>query len=208
MTDSGLRFWRIYSICIWASARTGIENRLKICRPKGIGGSTPLSPTIETIGKGSKNMNVVNAGAMYQVYGEEVQTFKNLPIQTYTIGFHPQRGCWLNKHIDLDTKEDFVYGSHSRRVEKIFNSFSVVDRNFGVILSGKKGIGKSLMARMIAEKGIENGLPVIIVDAPCPGISDFLSSIEQEVVIIFDEFGKNFCEKRRSGPASRSVKFI
>lgn len=145
-------------------------------------------------------MNVVNAGAMYQVYGEEVQTYKTLPVQTYTVGFHPQRGCWLNKHIDLDTKEDTVYGRHLHRAEKIFKSFTATNRNFGVILSGKKGIGKSLMARMIAEKGIENDLPVIIVDAPYPGIADFLSSIEQEVVIIFDEFEKTFAKNDDRNP--------
>ena len=37
-------------------------------------------------------MNIVNAGARYQVYGEDVQTYKELPVATYTIGYHPQMG--------------------------------------------------------------------------------------------------------------------
>ena len=137
-------------------------------------------------------MNIVNAGSRYQVYGEDVQTFKELPIATYSIGYHQQMGFWLVKHNDLEVNEERIYGSHNRKVDKVFNSFKLSERNFGIILSGKKGIGKSLFARMIAEKAIENDLPVIIVDTAIPGISDFLSSIEQEVVIIFDEFEKTF----------------
>lgn len=137
-------------------------------------------------------MNIVNAGNRYQVYGEDVQTFKELPIATYSIGYHQQMGFWLVKHNDLEVNEERIYGSHGRKVDKVFNSFKLSERNFGIILSGKKGIGKSLFARMIAEKAIENDLPVIIVDTAIPGISDFLSSIEQEVVIIFDEFEKTF----------------
>ena len=145
-------------------------------------------------------MNIVNAGARYQVYGEDVQTYKELPVATYTIGYHPQMGFWLVKHTNLEINEERIYGSHSRRVDKIFKSFDISDRNFGVILSGKKGIGKSLLARMIADRAIERGLPVIIVDTAIPGISTFLGSIDQEVVIIFDEFEKIFARIGSDNP--------
>lgn len=145
-------------------------------------------------------MNIVNAGARYQVYGEDVQTYKELPVATYTIGYHPQMGFWLVKHTNLEINEERIYGSHSRRVDKIFKSFDISDRNFGVILSGKKGIGKSLLARMIADRAIERGLPVIIVDTAIPGISNFLGSIDQEVVIIFDEFEKTFARIGSDNP--------
>lgn len=140
-------------------------------------------------------MNVVKAGGQYRIYGSEIQAFDKIPVQTYTIGFHPQMGFWLNEHLDLASNEDVVYGRHEHRANKILRSYRASNRNFGVILSGKKGIGKSLLARMIAEKGIESGLPVIIVDTAIPGISDFLASIEQEVIIIFDEFEKTFSKE-------------
>lgn len=41
---------------------------------------------------------------------------------------------------------------------------------------------------------------MIIVDCPIPGISNFLSSIEQEVVIIFDEFEKTFARNDDGDP--------
>lgn len=30
-------------------------------------------------------MNIVNAGSRYQVYGEDVKTYKELPIATYSL---------------------------------------------------------------------------------------------------------------------------
>lgn len=145
-------------------------------------------------------MNIVNAGSRYQVYGEDVQTYEELPTATYTVGFHPQMGFWLTKHDDLVINEGTIYGDHARKADKILKSFQISARNFGVILSGKKGIGKSLLARMIANKSIENDMPVIIVDAAISGISNFLSSIQQEVTIIFDEFEKTFRKTDDSDP--------
>lgn len=127
-------------------------------------------------------MNVVNAGSRYQIYGEDVKTFRNLPPATYSVAFHPQMGFWLEHRPNLSTNEETIYGNHNKRADKVFKSYDSSSRNFGVILSGKKGIGKSLLARMIAERAIEKNMPVIIVDAAIPGISDFLSSIQQEAV--------------------------
>ena len=63
-------------------------------------------------------MNIVNAGARYQVYGEDVKTYRELPIATYSVGFHPQMGFWLTKHNDLAINEDTIYGNHARRAGK------------------------------------------------------------------------------------------
>lgn len=65
-----------------------------------------------------------------------------------------------------------------------------MDRNLGVILSGDKGIGKSMFGRMLSEMAVASGYPVLIVDTYYPGISSYLDSIQQEVVVFFDEFDK------------------
>lgn len=137
-------------------------------------------------------MNIVNSGNQYRIYGDALSTFKTLPAQTYTVGFHPNMGFWLEKHNNLETNETKVYGNHEARARKVLRSFSLANRNFGVILSGHKGIGKSLLARLISEQAIAAGMPVIIVGTAIPGLAGFLSSIEQETMIIFDEFEKTF----------------
>lgn len=139
-------------------------------------------------------MNIVNFGTTYRVYGEDLKTFTELPAQTYTVGFSKMSGFFLESHHDLDTNEIKVYGNHEARVRKALKSFALSNRNFGVILSGHKGIGKSLLVRMMANEAIKQNMPVIIVDQAIPGIANFLSSIEQEVMIVFDEFEKTFAQ--------------
>ena len=137
-------------------------------------------------------MNIIKAGSRYQIYGEDLNTYDKLPVRSYDVAFHQMQGFFLVARPDLVVKEEKVYGNHKQKVAKVMKSFKQTDRNFGVILSGQKGIGKSLMARLLAEEGIANGLPVITVTDYIPGIASFLGSIEQEVIVIFDEFEKTF----------------
>ena len=137
-------------------------------------------------------MNIIKAGSRYQIYGEDLNTYDKLTVRSYDVAFHKMQGFFLVARPDLVVKEEKVYGNHKQKVQKVMKSFRQTDRNFGVILSGQKGIGKSLMARLLAEEGIANGLPVITVTDYIPGIASFLGSIEQEVIVIFDEFEKTF----------------
>ena len=137
-------------------------------------------------------MNIVNAGSRYQIYGEDVKTYKRLPLMSFEVCFSKMAGFYLSSHPDLAVNEEKIYGNHEVKVNKVLNSFKYSDRNLGVILSGQKGIGKSLFARILSHHAIENGYPVLLANTYMPGIADFISSIEQEVVIIFDEFEKNF----------------
>lgn len=137
-------------------------------------------------------MNVVQSGGQYQIYGESLKTYNELPVRSYEVAFHKMMGFFLTARPDLEVKEDKIYGSHKRRVDKTLTSFKNSNRNFGVILSGQKGIGKSLFARLLAQEAIANGFPVITVSNYMPGIANFIGTIEQEIVVIFDEFEKTF----------------
>ena len=75
-------------------------------------------------------------------------------------------------------------------------SFEGFSRSLGVILSGDKGIGKPLFAKKLCEAAVSIGYPVVIVDACLPGIARFIESIEQECVVLFDEFDKTFRSNR------------
>lgn len=136
-------------------------------------------------------MKVVNTGNTYRIYNDSLKTFDKLPAQAYAVCFHPQQGFWLEKFSTLEINEK-IYGVHMTKVEKVFNSFKSFSRNLGIILSGDKGIGKSLFAKLLCIKSVENGYPLIIVNNYIPGIADFLNEIEQEVVVLFDEFDKTF----------------
>lgn len=146
------------------------------------------------------SMNVVHSGNTFQIYGDSLKTYEQLPAGTYEVGFSKFSGFFLTAHNDLTVNEDKVYGCTEQKVQKVLHSFSKVDRNFGVILSGRKGIGKSLFARILAVHARQLEIPLILVNEYVPGIANFLSSIEQEVIVLFDEFEKTFTSDGKSTP--------
>ena len=136
-------------------------------------------------------MKAIQTGTIYRVYDDSMQTHNQLPAQAYLACFDSQSGPFLKKYSDLKISEK-VYGVHSEKVDKVLNSFKIFNRNLGVILSGDKGIGKSLFSKLLSIKAIESGYPLIIVNSYFPGVGEYLAEIDQEVVVLFDEFDKTF----------------
>ena len=138
-------------------------------------------------------MKIINTGNdVYEVYADSLRVHDKLPAQTYKVCFSRFSGFFLKKTKDLIANEEKIYGNHHEKLKKVMRTFDSFERNLGIILSGKKGIGKTLFARLLSEEVIKQGYPFIMVNEYIPGIADFLKSIEQEVVVFFDEFDKTF----------------
>lgn len=150
-------------------------------------------------------MKVIEMGTTYKIYGEDLVVLDDLPVQTYKVGFGQFTGFFLEKQHDLEIKEDKIYGVHEEKANKVLNRFDKSRKNLGVILSGDKGIGKSLFARLLAQKAIKKGVPVIIIDNYVEGIDDFLNGIKNEVLVLFDEFDKTFAKTDSKDPQSKML---
>lgn len=137
-------------------------------------------------------MKVIGSGKRYILYDDDVKTYDQLPPAAYIIRCNPMSGFSLEAYHDLEIKEAKVYGVHNEKINKVMRSFGAFERSLGVILSGHKGIGKSLFTKMLGIEAIKNGIPVIFVDQYYPGIASYIESIEQEVMVLFDEFDKTF----------------
>ena len=61
----------------------------------------------------------------------------------------------------------------------------------GVMLDGVKGTGKTVIAKIIAQR---SNLPIVVVSADYPAnrLNDFFTKFKTEVAIIFDEVDKNW----------------
>lgn len=137
-------------------------------------------------------MRVIINGGSVTIHGdEELVVTEKIPVGCYDVCFNKMKGPFLRKRENLKVTEK-IYGDHSAKADKAFKAFHATERSLGVILSGKKGIGKTLFVNVLAEKALAEGLPVLIVSGDQPGLPQFLSSITQESVVIFDEFEKNF----------------
>lgn len=145
-------------------------------------------------------MNIVCSGDVYQIYGDGIATYQTLPTQVYEVGFSQMMGFYLVPRSDMAISEGKIYGNYERRVNKVLTGYKAVDRNFGVILSGPKGVGKSLFVKVLSNAAEQMGIPVVIVSAYYPGIAHFIASIEQDMIVLFDEFEKTFARQSDHGP--------
>ncbi len=136
-------------------------------------------------------MRVIRMGGKYSIVSGEVETYDLLPVRTYVAMYNDVDGFYLMEHADIAVTEK-VYGVHDSKVQKVIRAFKIFERSLGIILSGEKGIGKSIFAKMLCQQAIENGYPVVIVDEAYNGIARFIERIEQECVVLFDEFDKTF----------------
>ncbi|MCM1232403.1 MAG: AAA family ATPase [Ruminococcus flavefaciens] len=142
-------------------------------------------------------MRAISQGdSTYDIFDDSLRVYEQLPAQSYVVRCSERRGFYLSKYVEMGVTESKVYGVHEEKVNKVLTAFEEMNRSLGVILSGDKGIGKSLFAKMLAVSAIANNIPVIVVDKYINGIASYIESIEQEVMILFDEFDKTFGEVR------------
>lgn len=105
----------------------------------------------------------------------------------YSLRIDKKGDLFLLKIDDKFTFDFKIYGLERSFIDRVKKSYSNTRGNFGVLLNGVKGTGKSVTAKILSN---ELNLPVIMVSAKYAGLSNFLLDIHQDVVVLIDEYEK------------------
>lgn len=118
---------------------------------------------------------------------------KKLPNRTFTVRFNRNIGEFYLKQIEPFSLPKKIYGNPIKYVDRYLKTFNERKGNLGILLSGIKGTGKSLLAKMIC---IKSNLPVLVITESYRGekFKAFLDNIKEECVILIDEFEKIYDE--------------
>jgi len=128
------------------------------------------------------------------ISGNAVSILEKLPTAIFELSFLPQKGFSLNEVDGFFKNSEKLYGQVETITEKVLHTFDVVDRNLGVLFSGPKGLGKSLAVRNICKEALKKGFPVILVKENFDNTAQFIETICQPSVIVFDEFEKMYMD--------------
>lgn len=80
-----------------------------------------------------------------------------------------------------------IYGLQEGFINRVLKRYQATTGNLGIILNGLKGTGKTLTAQEICNR-LE--MPVLIITQAFKDIATFINEIQQNIVLMFDEFEK------------------
>lgn len=132
---------------------------------------------------GNTSIDLIKDGAV------DIQ--EKIPLGVYSLNAAQMRGLYLEK-TTYPTKHGKIYGKADEIASHIVEAFDkkFKGRNMGALLSGGKGLGKSLTVRLVVEK-LQDKYPIILIQEYWQGIGDLLNQLS-DCVIILDEFDKLF----------------
>lgn len=137
-------------------------------------------------------MKIIHTDNRYSVFEGTMAIYDRLQAEVYAARYSEDIGFYFEDYGEITIDEKKVYGQHIEKLEKVFSTFERMNRNLGVLLSGEKGMGKTLFLKMLAIEALKRGIPVIVVERYYDGISSFMRKIDQPVLVLYDEFEKRF----------------
>lgn len=124
----------------------------------------------------------------------------HLPPKVYSLRSDDQ-GVYLETLREKFTVPDRIYGEPATYVKLITDDYKQAKISSGAVLVGPKGTGKSMVSETVANKLLQQDVPVIYIDRIVP--PGLLTDVIREIgpcCVIFDEFAKLYPASDESRP--------
>lgn len=132
-----------------------------------------------------------SGGTYYPTTEANLRILKELPVDNYLIKIDKFENLFFEpvSPFILPTK---IYGDALQNAGRILNTYKDRELSTGVLLTGEKGSGKTLLAKAISEKGGKLGYITIIINTPYCGdaFNELIQNVRQPCIVLFDEFEK------------------
>lgn len=121
-------------------------------------------------------------------YNDIPAIYEKLPPDIYELKFDSFAGqFYLDRMFNKFSMPDKIYELEVDLINRIKTTFNGYNKNFGILLKGLKGTGKTVVAKIVSN---DLNLPVILITKAYTDIGAFINSINQDIIILFDEFEK------------------
>lgn len=146
----------------------------------------------------SKERVIYNRGGLlfpeYREPGSELKKLKPVIYTLRELGTQSGKKYPIEETLKRYSIPDKIYGDVIPNSNRIMDGYDKVNDSMGVLLTGLKGTGKTLLAKHVINRFIDRGIPVIRIEKGIPGdiIGEFLEKLGSEVVIFIDEFEKKY----------------
>jgi len=140
----------------------------------------------------------LKSGNTFRVASDEAMDIhRKLPAGNYVIKLNEMSGELYLEGIDDFNIPSKIYGNCLKHTDKIIRTFMDRDNATGVMMTGEKGSGKTLLTKNVSIQLAKQGIPTIVINAPWSGdkFNTFIQNIEQPCAILFDEFEKTYNER-------------
>lgn len=135
-------------------------------------------------------MYLINSNKEISMIPKGFNITESIPKGNWLLSQDSKGEFYLSPLPEFDTPK-VLYGNLRKDLEEFKKEWRESSKNLGILLTGLKGSGKTLCTRLLTK---ELDIPTIFITTQYNGteFNRFLTSITDEVAIVFDEFDKSY----------------